>query len=44
MSEVFFIDKKRWTKYYVGEEGYAHHDLAKERRIVQKEKLDRGEG
>ena len=37
----FFLENK---EYMAGNEGYEHHDLARERRIMQKEKLDRGEG
>ena len=43
-SEFVSDEQKRWIHYYVGEEGYQHHDLARERRIMQKEKLERGEG
>ena len=43
-SEFVSDEQKRWINHYVGEEGYEHHDLARERRIMQKEKLDRGEG
>ena len=41
MSAVFceFVldEQKRWIAYYVGEEKYQHHDLARERKIVQRE-------
>ena len=43
-SEFVSDEQKRWINYYVGEEGFGHHDLARERKIMQKEKLERGEG
>ena len=43
-SEVTSDEQKRWIAYYVGEEGYQHHDLAREREIMQRENLERGEG
>ena len=43
-SEFVSDEQKRWIAYYVGEEGYQHHDLAREREIIQKENLERGEG
>ena len=43
-SEFVSDEQKRWIAYYVGEEGYQHHDLAIERKIMQRENLERGEG
>ena len=41
MSAVFYEfvsdEQKGWVAYFVGEEKYQHHDLAREWEIVQRE-------